>query len=76
MAVLNPSLEVLVTTRRLQANEWLSEGHELVAIEGIAEPDRFPGEGQDWRLPQEERTGLPFVRKRVAYVFLRKAAAP
>jgi hypothetical protein len=76
MAVLNPALEVLVTTRRLQANEWLSEGHELVAIEGVSDADRFPGDGQDWRVPPEERTGLYYARKRVAYVFLRKASQP
>jgi hypothetical protein len=75
MAVLNPALEVLVTTRRLQANEWLAAGHELVAIEGIADPDRFPGDGQDWRVPPAERTGHYYARKRVAYIFLRKAAA-
>jgi hypothetical protein len=68
-------LEILVTTRRVKANEWLRDGHELLTVETVQDADRFPGDGQTWEVPPEQRGGHWYVRKRVAYIFLRRGTA-
>lgn len=71
MAEVNNELALLITTRVSQANAWLADGHRLVTVEGIAEPDRLPSPEESWHPDREQRHGPWYARKRVCYIFLR-----